>query len=224
MTKKMIDPYIDNRHFILKNKLGITNAEKLKKTESDIVILKIAEVYAELPKTPKYNPSSDYLLELHKYLFEDVYGFAGEYRTIHIEKAERALAFLSVEYSEPEEISDKVENIFKTIRGTDFYSLNNEEKIDYVTNILVDLWKIHPFREGNTRTSLVFLKCFLKSYNIEFDTELFKKQGTYQYTRDALVAASFEAKDLNVKRDYRYIRGIVNEIMEESLENNLTAK
>ena len=75
MTKKMIDPYIDNRHFILKNKLGITNAEKLKKTESDIVILKIAEVYAELPKTPKYNPSSDYLLELHKYLFEDVYGF-----------------------------------------------------------------------------------------------------------------------------------------------------
>ena len=127
MKKEKIDPYIDNRHFILKNKLGITNAEKLKKTESDIVILKIAEVYAELPKTPKYNPSSDYLLELHKYLFKDIYGFAGEYRTIHIEKAERALAFLSVEYSEPEEISDRVENIFKTIRGTDFYSLNNEE-------------------------------------------------------------------------------------------------
>lgn len=225
MKKKMIDPYIDNRHFILKNKLGITNAEKLKKTESDIVTLKIAEVYAgSSEKVPKYNPSSDYLLALHKYLFKDLYGFAGEYRTIHIEKAERALAFLSVEYSEPEEISDKVENVFKTIRETDFYSLDNEEKIDYVTNILVDLWKTHPFREGNTRTSLVFLKCFLKSYNIEFDAELFKMHGTYQYTRDALVAASFEAEDLNVKRDYRYIRGIVNEIMEESLENNLTAK
>ncbi len=213
--KEIIDPYIDNRYYILRNKLGITDIDKLKVAESDIVITRIAEIF----KTLYFEPSSEYLRELHKYLFGDVYDFAGEYRTIHVEKAERALAWLSVDYDEPEDISDNVEKVFEIIRSTDFYSLDKEERIDYVTNVLVDIWKTHPFREGNTRTALVFLRCFLKSYGIEFDTNLFKRQGTYKYTRDALVAASFEADDLDVKRNYTYIKRLIRDILEEDLEN-----
>ena len=212
MKKKIIDPYIDNRYFILKNKLGITNGEKLKKAESDFVTDRIAEILRNMHFEP--------LLKLHKYMFSDVYDFAGYYRVIHIEKPESVLHGWSVEYAEPENISKEVEDIFKTIRETDFYSLNNDEKIDYVTKTLVELWKTHPFREGNTRTSLVFLRCFLKSYGIEFDTNLFKNQKTYEYTRDALVAASFESKDFNVERNYAYIRRLISDIMKDSLENN----
>lgn len=217
MQKNNVDPDYDYENCILKNKLGILDKERLKQAESDIVITRIAEVFSNI----HFEPTSNYFKELHKFLFKDVYDFAGNYRSIHIEKNERVLQGLSVDYTEPEKIDAEVEKVFEIIRTTDFRSLDSDEKVYYITDVLVSLWKAHPFREGNTRTCLVFLRTLLYSYGIDFSSSLFKHEGTYKYTRDALVAASFSAEDLGVKPNFTYINRLINDIIEKNTKMNL---
>lgn len=82
------DPYIDSNTGVLKNLLNIKDNNKLKQAESDIVITRIHEIF----KTMYFESSKDYFLELHRYLFSDVYSFAGKYRTIkYINKKEYLL-------------------------------------------------------------------------------------------------------------------------------------
>lgn len=211
---KIKDPDFDYRYNILKNKLNIKDELVLKQAESDIVTTRIAEVFKDM----YFEPTSSYLKNLHKKLFSDVYYFAGKYRTIHIEKSERILQGLSVEYSESDKIEKEVEEVFESIKKINFEELSHEEKVDFITNTLVSLWKTHPFREGNTRTCLVFLRTYLHSLGIDFSANLFKSENNYKYTRDALVAASFEAEDLNVKRNFIYIKKLISDIMVADLE------
>lgn len=194
----------------LRNKLNIKDNEKLKQAESDIVTVRINEVIKE----GYFEPTEDYIRELHKYLFSDVYEFAGCYRTIDIYKSERVLAGLSVEYASPDNIEYQIRCLIEFIKNTDFDSLNKEERVDYITEVIVSLWNTHPFREGNTRTTLVYMRELLKSYGIEFDKNFFKNNGTFEYARDALVAACFESKDFEVERNYVYIKRMISDIMD----------
>ena len=219
------DPYIDSNTGVLKNLLNIKDNNKLKQAESDIVITRIHEIF----KTMYFESSKDYFLELHKYLFSDVYSFAGKYRTIEIYKQERVLAYESVEYAKPSEIDYQLNEIFEILRNTDLLSLDIEMQKDFVTSLISDLWKVHPFREGNTRTCLVFLRTYLNSYDIKFDVNFFKHENTYKYMRDALVASAavrplpltsklvasaFESDIYEKEREYKYLRRIIGDIIE----------
>lgn len=132
------DPYIDSNTGVLKNLLNIKDNNKLKQAESDIVITRIHEIF----KTMYFESSKDYFLELHKYLFSDVYSFAGKYRTIEIYKQERVLAYESVEYAKPSEIDYQLNEIFEILRNTDLLSLDIEMQKDFVTSLISDLWKV----------------------------------------------------------------------------------
>lgn len=204
------DPYIDSNTGVLKNLLNIKDNNKLKQAESDIVITRIHEIFNNM----YFETSKDYFLELHKYLFSDVYSFAGKYRTIEIYKQERVLAYESVEYAKPSEIDYQLNEIFEILRNTDLLSLDIEMQKDFVTSLISDLWKVHPFREGNTRTCLVFLRTYLNSYDIKFDVNFFKHENTYKYMRDALVASAFESDIYEKEREYKYLRRIIGDIIE----------
>lgn len=208
------DKYFDYGHGVLKNKLNIKDKEKLRQAESDIVITRIHEIFSNM----YFEPSIEYYKNLHKFLFGDVYAFAGEFRDIEIFKEEKALAYLSVDYSKPENIESDLIRIFEIIKNTDFNSLSTEEKIDYITKTISSIWQVHPFREGNTRTVLVLLRTLLNSYNITFDVNMFKHSNNFQYMRDAFVAASFEAEDLGVQRNYSYVKRVINDIIIEDME------
>ena len=156
----------------LRNKLNIRDNEKLKQAESDIVTVRINEVIKE----GYFEPTEEYIRELHKYLFGDVYEFAGYYRTIDIYKSERVLAGLSVEYASPDNIEYQIRCLIEFIKNTDFYSLNKEERVDYITNVVVSLWNTHPFREGNTRTTALFIEKYLESLGYDVDNSIFKEK------------------------------------------------
>lgn len=127
------DPYIDSNTGVLKKLLNIKDNNKLKQAESDIVITRIHEIF----KTMYFESSKDYFLELHKYLFSDVYSFAVEYRTIEIYKQERVLAYESVEYAKPSEIDYQLNEIFEILRNTDLLSLDIEMQKDFVTSLII---------------------------------------------------------------------------------------
>ena len=59
---------------VLKNKLGITNNEELKQAEADITFTKLAELY---DNPIEGNFDSEHLKAIHRYLFKDIYSFAG---------------------------------------------------------------------------------------------------------------------------------------------------
>ena len=77
------DPYVQ-KSGVLKNKLNIKNEEKLKLAESDIVITRIHEYFSNM----SFSRTKEFYLSLHKHLFGDIYPFAGEIRTVNIEKQE----------------------------------------------------------------------------------------------------------------------------------------
>lgn len=75
--------FIPGSENVLKNKLGIINSEELKNKESEIVFKKLIELY----ENPIHgNFDKKHLCDIHKYLFEDIYPFAGEYRTVFMGK------------------------------------------------------------------------------------------------------------------------------------------
>lgn len=199
---------------LMNNKLGIENREKLKQAESDIVIVRIAE----LLKTDYFIPTVEYYKSIHKYLFGDIYYFAGIFRPMQIYREENILARMSVNYSKPEGIESNLQSIFERIRNTNFNELNTDEKIDYISDVIRDIWQVHAFMEGNTRTTLVFMRALLKSYNITFSSSVFTKRSNFKYMRDALVAASFEAGDLGIKKNKTYINRVISDIIIDDLE------
>lgn len=145
------DEYLIENTGVLKNKLGITNNEELKEKERLIVRKKLAYLYL---KPIEGNFDTNHLLELHKFIFEDIYPFAGKIRTCSMQK--------NTMFCNPNEISENLINILN--------NMNNEfnKDISSITEFAFKLGKyyydliyIHPFREGNGRTIRSFIRDFV---------------------------------------------------------------
>lgn len=196
----MFDPYVYVGTNILKNKFLIKDEKILNELESSLVNLNLIK----LLKDKKKILNISYLNEIHKTLFSDLYEWAGDFRTINIYKNEIVLNGLSVEYSNYKDISKQVRLIESKLflKLTDTKSINDLKKI--TIEFMIQLWKIHPFREGNTRTILTFFNLILRNRNIDFDHLLLKKHAAY--FRNALVMANIgEYSEMN------HIEKIMNE-------------
>ncbi|MCL2112303.1 MAG: Fic family protein [Clostridiales bacterium] len=160
---------------------------------------------AEIPLPGSYD--AIHLCEMHKSIFGDIFAWAGEFRTINIEKPEQALAGLSVEYSEFGTIKSELASILAEMRMADWESLASEEKASLFSEHIARLWKIHPFREGNTRVVTHFYCQYYDSRNKQINRKLFENNA--KYFRSALVAANAVFKELGDKSNKDYLYRIV---------------
>lgn len=94
----MHDPYLYENEAILKNKLDIHSKELLEDAEADYVVYRLKDL-AFNPLPGDYH--TKHLLQIHEFIFQDIYDWAGQPRTISIYKEEDVLGGLSIEYSEP---------------------------------------------------------------------------------------------------------------------------
>ena len=160
---------------VLKNKLGIQDEELLKEYETRMVAFKIATISsAKIPKG--YTPER--LKFIHKYLFEDIFYFAGEYREENITKGN--FRFFQYEY-----IEENIKRIFKEIDIEQMKKMSFNDFIKKVSYIMTELNVLHPFREGNGRTirELVREICFDCGYVIDW----------YEINHDDILSASIKA-------------------------------
>lgn len=160
---------------ILKNKLGIKNEKLLKEYETRIVAFKIATIStAKLPKD--YTPER--LKFIHKYLFGDIFYFAGEYRQENITKG-------NFRFSEYEYIEENIQRIFNNIKIDDMKKMSFSQFVKQISYIMTELNVLHPFREGNGRTirELVREICFDCGYVIDW----------YEINHDDILRASIKA-------------------------------
>lgn len=153
--------------------------------EADIVATRITAVLAE--KAFAFIPSV--YANLHKRLFHGVFKHAGEYRTVNISKREWVLDGESVIYAPYELLRETIEYDFAQERDFSYKGLSAVESVKHIAKFVSGLWQIHPFMEGNTRTTAVFTIMYLRQFGFLVSNEPFLDHSWY--FRNALVRANF---------------------------------
>lgn len=180
----MNDLYLIENSTVLKNLLGITNEQELDLAEAELSRANMMLLYEK----GFSDFSSGGFCFIHKYLFGDVYEWAGQYRKINICKREALLAGQSVWYSNAEAIGDDLDNAFAEINKINWNELSREDFAINIARLFPKLWQVHPFREGNTRTTVMLMTFFVEHYGYYFDQNLMAESAGY--VRDSFVLAS----------------------------------
>lgn len=168
----MRDPYLYENTEVLKNKLDIRTQDGLNDAEADYVVYRLKEL-AMNPLPGEYN--TEHLLRMHHYIFQDLYEWAGEPRIIAIYKEEDVLGGMSVEYSDPFDIVKDIHNILSDMRGKPWKDMDRKRATVEFCDSLARLWKVHPFREGNTRTTITFCCQYADAIGLKINRKLFEK-------------------------------------------------
>lgn len=160
----MVDPYI-LANGTLKNKLGITEYEELKKAECDICFVKLMSL-------DEIDVNCDYatlIKRIHNHIFSDIFEWAGEYRKVPIYKQELVIPGISLEYANPKDIERSIKRKLEEMNDDKWNPNSLDNFAQNMTKYLAKIWRIHPFRDGNTRTTLGFAYLFAKKYGINSD-------------------------------------------------------
>ena len=145
---------------VLINKLGITDAEALEKNESMITGIKSAQLIMQ-PLKPDFS-FEDYKA-LHRYLFSDLYEWAGTVRKIDMSK-------MNTCFTACDKIEEQGRRIFARLRSMDYFrGLKRSELVAEVADLYHTLNLLHPFREGNGRTQRVFFTQLIWATGHELD-------------------------------------------------------
>jgi len=117
----MRDPYLYENSYVLKNKLNIRTQQELDDAEADYVVYRLKDL-AMNPMPGEYN--TEHLLKMHHYIFQDLYEWAGEPRIISMYKEEDVLGCMSVEYSDPFDITKDIHFILSDMRQKSWKEMN----------------------------------------------------------------------------------------------------
>ena len=167
--------------------------------ECDFVSTRIVELLQE----DNFELSVDYLKYVHKYLFQDVYKLAGNFRTVDFSKPEIILNNDSVAYGDSRTLKESLEYDISLEKEKNYKDMSIVEVINNVTKFSSNIWQVHPFREGNTRTTALFIEKYLISLGYNVDNTLFKDKSVY--FRNALVRSNYFNNELCIKEDSSYL-------------------
>ena len=153
---------------VLVNKFDIRDEEKLAEVESVLVSARYAE-WLNAPQATSFD--FEHYKAVHRFLFSDLYEWAGSVRTIDISKK-------STLFAPAKDIESQAGQLFERLRDHGcFRGLPHDEFVNEITDFYCDTNILHPFREGNGRTQRAFLTQLIHhaGYHISFadlDTDL----------------------------------------------------
>lgn len=167
--------------------------------EADKVSVRIAEILSE--KAFNFSPTE--MLNIHKRLFTGIYKEAGKYREYNFTKKEWILNDDTVIYSSYETIKETIEYDFNQEKNFSYKDLSLEDSISHLSRFISNIWQVHPFCEGNTRTTAVFLIKYLRTFGFNVNDEIFADNSWY--FRNALVRANYKNYEKNVFEDITFL-------------------
>lgn len=163
MPEYSLDPLQDDCYensTVLKNKFNIRDAEQLDIMEQSVTSMLIAKAAIEIPFE---NVDFDFYKNLHKYIFADIYDWAGTVRTVDMSKK-------GTNFCPADKINERGQRIFQRLVDLDFLrNINGDDFIVEFTDLYCDLNYLHPFREGNGRTQRLFLSMLVSNLGMSLD-------------------------------------------------------
>ena len=167
--------------------------------EADKVSANIAELLNE--KTFTFSPMG--YISIHRRIFNGVFKFAGSLRDYNISKKEWVLRGDTVLYTSAAELRMTLDYDFEQETRFDYRSLSPSEMIVHFARFISGLWQIHPFGEGNTRTTAVFAIKYLRSMGFDVNNDLFAAHSWY--FRNALVRANYRNYQKKIEPDFQFL-------------------
>ena len=167
--------------------------------EADKVSIRITEILSE--KSFSFSPTE--LLSIHKRLFTGIFEKAGIFRDYNFTKKEWVLNDDTVIYSSYETIKDTLDYDFEQERNFSYKNLSFDEAIKHLARFTSNIWQIHPFCEGNTRTTAVFIIKYLRTFGFKINDEIFAENSWY--FRNSLVRANYKNFEKNVFEDISFL-------------------
>jgi len=159
----------------LRNKLNIKDNKILVEAERNITAIRILELKQ---KTPRGKLDYKYLCKIHKYIFGDIYTWAGKIRTVDISKGNM--------FCKSEFIYETLNLIFKQLENDNYLlGINEAEIFTKLAYYLSEINAIHPFREGNGRTQRAFIEILASRVGYEVDFS--------EVSQEEMIHASVEA-------------------------------
>ena len=167
--------------------------------EADIVSARIAKLLGE--KTFQFSPAA--WLTIHRRLFEGVFSHAGQIRQYNITKKEWVLNGDTVIYADFHSIKDTLDYDFATEKQFSYEGLSVDASVKHLAKFASDIWQIHPFCEGNTRATAVFMIQYMKTFGFRVNNDAFEKNSWY--FRNALVRANYNNLQKGVHSTTRFL-------------------
>ena len=177
--------------------------------EADIIAVRIAKIISE----DSFTFSVGQLLSIHRTLFQGVLDHPGELRSYNFTKGEWVLDGASVTYGDYRELEATLQYDFEQEKKFSYQGLSINETIEHLAIFISNLWQIHVFEEGNTRTTAVFFIKYLRSLGFDVTNDTFAKNAWY--FRNALVRANYT----NITKGIYEDRSFLSKFLENLLLN-----
>ena len=161
---------------VLINKLNITNEKDLYDAERGLVALRTAQLNEE-PIKGYFD--FNHLKSIHKFLFQDIYRWAGDVRNCNIAKQD---LFCLCEY-----IDSFANDIFNKLKKEQYFNkYNYDVKLEKLVELFADINALHPFREGNGRSQREFIEELAKINGIDLNLTTVSKDDMIVASHDSI--------------------------------------
>lgn len=176
---------------------------------------RVSSNISKLLQTDAFTYSVAGLAAIHRAIFEGVFKHAGHFRDYDISKKEWVLRGDSVLYGRWQDLRVTIEYDLDQERQFDYTGLSKDKTVEHIARFVSGLWQIHPFREGNTRTTALFTIKYLRMLGFTVSNELFANHSWF--FRNALVRAYYRNVAKGIAADESFlIRFFRNLLLGES--------
>ena len=168
--------YSEPYQHVMRNIPGIKDPAALSLYEHRVITRRGYEL-AKNPELIQHTFDVEHLNAIHRYLFQGVYDWAGEWRTVNMAKGPSGFANVA---GGDLGIDRYLEDAFEKVRSTIWESLNHREFVEAAAAVFAHLNQAHPFREGNGRTSRIFMDHVALLSGFRFDYARAGRRGWNQ--------------------------------------------
>ena len=193
------DISFDDAHALISSYYKTSKSKADRTEEADKVSVRIAQIISE--NSFVFSPVE--LMTIHKRLFEGIYSHAGRIRDYNITKDEWVLDGDTVTYGNAFNLRETLEYDFGVEKNFNYNGLSTEQIISHIARFISNLWQIHIFGEGNTRTTAVFLIKYLGKLGFNVTNDIFAENSWY--FRNALVRANYNNRAKGVFETTKYL-------------------
>ena len=193
------DISFDDAHALISSYYKTSKTKADRTEEADKVSVRIAQIISE--NSFVFSPVE--LMTIHKRLFEGIYSHAGRIRDYNITKDEWVLDGDTVTYGNAFNLRETLEYDFGVEKNFNYNGLSTEQIISHIARFISNLWQIHIFGEGNTRTTAVFLIKYLGKLGFNVTNDIFAENSWY--FRNALVRANYNNRAKGVFETTKYL-------------------